>query len=134
MTTVTVYTDGSCKGNPGRGGWAVVRGENVVASGHAKYTTNNEMEVKAALEAVKRYAGKASSLVIKTDSKNVIGWLSANWKCQSNPTLAEMVRECKERIAQFGGEVKFELVTGHSGEAGNDLADAEASWQAVYGS
>ena len=72
MDKVDIYTDGACMGNPGPGGWAFIikygNGETKAFSGSAKYTTNNKMELTAAIKAIK-YFKKKIIINIYTDSK-----------------------------------------------------------------
>ncbi len=82
---VTIYTDGSCQGNPGPGGWAAIlqyQGTETTISGHVAFTTNNRMELTAAVEALKHNRQK-NAVKLYTDSmylKNgIMKWL-ANWE------------------------------------------------------
>ena len=82
---VKIYTDGSCIGNPGQGGWAAIildDGEKTVIKGNKKDTTNNQMELLAPIEALKKIP-KGSKVQIFTDSKyvksGITEWIH-NWK------------------------------------------------------
>ena len=83
---LAAHTDGACSGNPGPGGWAVVfsRSDKIVKefSGGLPASTSNRMELTAVLEAVRR-APKGSRLEIHTDSRNVVGWLTKQYKRNS---------------------------------------------------
>ena len=90
---IKIYTDGSCLENPGNGGWAAiifVNNEKIIISGNKKNTTNNQMELIAAIEALKKIP-KGQEVQIYTDSKYVkIGitewikkWSQNNWKTSS---------------------------------------------------
>lgn len=133
-----VYTDGACLGNPGPGGWgwALLEGGKAVASdgGGEKLTTNNRMELKAVIEAVKTFGPMERPLVIVSDSKYVVGniqglpvweargWKGSNKKPVKNPDLwQELYALCKQY------KVSFRWVKGHSGDVGNEIADAIAS-------
>lgn len=89
MKIIKVFTDGACSGNPGNGGWGVVviNGDEVIKhSGSESETTNNRMELQAAIEGI-RLAQKNYSLIIYTDSQYVkngittwiTGWKNNNW-------------------------------------------------------
>ena len=82
---IKIYTDGSCIGNPGQGGWAAIildDGEKTVIKGNKKYTTNNQMELLATIKALKKIP-KGSKVQIFTDSKYVKSGITEwiyNWK------------------------------------------------------
>jgi ribonuclease HI len=127
------HTDGACSGNPGPGGWSVVfsfEGFNVGEfSGHHDDTTNNRMELTAVREAINR-APLPVTLLVVTDSLNVIGWLSRGWK-RNNAGIAAVCQEIDalraERTAAGGGTVNFRHVKGHNGDPLNERADALAT-------
>lgn len=141
-----IYTDGSCLSNPGgAGGWAVVRenaqtGEISEFSGGAKETTNNRMELTAALEALKAVA-VGSKIRLYTDSqylKNAFtkGWLTA-WKSRQwkkADGTAVLNRDLWEEIdkAFAGRTVAFYWVKGHAGNVYNERCDVLAKEQANY--
>lgn len=128
-----IATDGACSGNPGPGGWAwfdELTGE--YGSGGAERTTNNIMELTAAIEAIK-HAGPEGSLMLRVDSQYVIniatkwgpswrrkGWKKADGKPVANQELvAELLRVHEARV----GTTTWEWVRGHHGDAGNEKAD-----------
>ena len=126
----TVYTDGACSGNPGPGGWAWVVPDGEFAAGSASETTNQRMELKAALEAVKALQGE---IVIVSDSTYVVkcfhdrwweGWLRRGWvnsakKPVKNRDLWEpLIESYRDR-----NNISFRWVKGHSGDRWNDEAD-----------
>ncbi len=128
--TLEVWTDGACSGNPGPGGWAWATKDGRQASGGERATTNQRMEITAALEAVRALEGP---LVVVSDSTYVVncfrdgwwkGWLSRGWvnsakKPVANRDLWEpLIDAVRER-----GDVSFRWVKGHSGDAMNDLVD-----------
>lgn len=131
-----VYTDGACSGTPGPGGWAwvVEDGETPHAgrhdSGNDPETTNQRMELMAALEAVSRLDGE---LVIVSDSSYVVncfkdewwkGWLSRGWKTtQRKPVANRDLWEPLVNMVLSRRDVKFEWVKGHSGHPMNEWAD-----------
>ena len=91
MVEIEIYTDGACSGNPGVGGWGVIiivkKNKPINLFGGSKETTNNQMELKAAIEGLK-YIAKPSKIKIFTDSKYVkdginswiINWKKNGWK------------------------------------------------------
>ena len=125
-----VWTDGACSGNPGPGGWAWATKDGRQASGGAARTTNQRMEIQAALEAVTALDGP---LVVVSDSTYVVncfrddwwrGWLARGWTTSAKKPVANrdlwepLVTAVRER-----GSVTFRWVKGHSGDAMNDLVD-----------
>ena len=132
------YTDGACRGNPGPGGWGVVleREDGAVRElrGAVAQTTNNRMELQAAIEALAALpAGAAVELV--TDSeyvmKGITEWLE-RWKrkgwrtAAGKPVRNQELWQNLERLAA-AREVAWRWVRGHSGVAGNERADALAN-------
>jgi ribonuclease HI len=137
MQKIVIYTDGGCRGNPGPGGWGAVleygkhRKE---IKGHANETTNNRMELTAAIEAL---SGIKSSCAIDlfTDSvyvrdgisKWLANWKKNNWrtanrKAVKNKDLWQTLDELNETHT-----VTWHWVKGHSGHPGNDRADELAN-------
>ena len=137
MSTVVVYTDGACKGNPGPGGWgALLRagGREKELFGGEPATTNNRMELTAVIRALE--ALKAPSDVeIHTDSqyvKNGIetwihGWKRNGWKTADRKPVknAELWRELDAQAARH--RVRWHWVRGHNDNPGNERADALAN-------
>ena len=135
------YTDGACSGNPGPGGWgavlqavrdgAVVREREL--SGGETETTNNRMELMAAIAALESLR-RASAITVVTDSayvKNGITEWLANWKRRGWRTAgggAVKNVELWQRLeaAAAGHEVRWEWVKGHAGHPENERADALA--------
>jgi ribonuclease HI len=128
--TTEVWTDGACSGNPGPGGWAWAVPDGRQASGAAAVTTNQRMEIQAALEAVRALPGP---LVIVSDSTYVVncfrdgwwrGWLARGWVNSAKKPVAN--RDLWEPLVQLvreRGDVTFRWVKGHSGDVMNDLVD-----------
>lgn len=124
-----VYTDGACSGNPGPGGWAWIVPDGPFASGHAPDTTNQRMELAAALEAVRALD---DPLEIVSDSTYVVncfrdgwwkGWLARGWlNSQKKPVANRDLWEPLVEAATARG-VSFRWVKGHGGDRWNDLAD-----------
>jgi len=136
-STIEIYTDGACRGNPGPGGWGAL----LVAGRHRKTlhggerdTTNNRMELTAAIEALNALK-RPSTVVLHTDSKYVMhgitewmanwkkrGWKTANKKPVKNQDLWIALDEAIRRH-----DIKWVWVKGHSGHDGNEEADALAN-------
>ncbi|MFX0543936.1 ribonuclease HI [Roseovarius sp. S1116L3] len=138
MAKLFAYTDGACSGNPGPGGWgALLRamdGERIVKerclSGGEASTTNNRMELLAAINALETLA-KPSKLTIVTDSQyvknGVTGWIHG-WKRNGWKTAAKKPvknAELWQRLdqAQARHDVTWEWVKGHAGHPENERAD-----------
>ncbi|MEJ2128111.1 MAG: ribonuclease HI [Woeseiaceae bacterium] len=134
---VEIYTDGACRGNPGPGGWGVL----LVAGKHRKTlhggepeTTNNRMELTAAIEALNALKG-SRAVRLYTDSKYVMhgitewmdnwkkrGWKTANKKPVKNQDLWMALDEAISRH-----DIEWHWVKGHDGNPGNEEADALAN-------
>lgn len=127
---VTVYTDGACSGNPGPGGWAWAIDREHYASGSEKPSTNQRMEIRAALEAVTELGGP---LLVVSDSTYVVncfrdqwwsGWLERGWlTSQKKPVANRDLWEPLVHAVTTRGDVAFHWVKGHSGHEMNDLVD-----------
>ena len=130
---IVAYTDGACSGNPGPGGWGVwLRAGNHEKElcGGEKHTTNQRMELQAAIEALKALK-QPSSITIVTDSKYVLngitdwvhGWKKKGWKNSKKVAVAN--RELWEALDALNQkhDVDWQWVKGHSGDEGNDKAD-----------
>lgn len=133
---VEAFTDGACSGNPGPGGWGALlrRGDDErEISGGERSTTNNRMELRAAIEALNAVAD-GSRVRIYTDSqyvmKGITEWIR-NWKARGWLTAAkkpvknvDLWRELDTATAKH--DVEWQWVKGHSGHEGNERADALA--------
>jgi ribonuclease HI len=125
---VLLYVDGACKGNPGPGGWAAVLrcGEHTKELvGGADHTTNNRMELQAAIEGLKALK-KRSVVKLVTDSQYVIHMLNGA-RAKANQDLVEELR----RLAGQH-QVQAQWVKGHNGHELNELADELASREAAH--
>lgn len=130
--TITLYVDGACRGNPGLGGWGAYivndQQEHKIYGGE-DHTTNNRMELTAAIEGI-LFCDKQDKLVIYTDSKYVKqgitewihGWKKKNWKDVKNPDLWQKLDE----VCQ-GRDIEWHWVKGHAGHPGNEMADQLAN-------
>ena len=134
---MTVYTDGACSGNPGPGGWAWAEAPDgdVWACGSESYTTNQRMEITAALEAVR--AHPAGRLEIVSDSTYVVncfrdgwwrGWLSRGWVNSKRQPVAnqDLWKPLVDLYRAREGEISFRWVQGHGADPLNDLVDQMA--------
>lgn len=134
---VEIYTDGACRGNPGPGGWGVllIAGEKrkTLHGGEAE-TTNNRMELTAAIEALKALR-RPATVVLYTDSKYVMdgirqwlpNWKRRGWKTASkqpvkNQDLWQVLDDQASRH-----DITWKWVRGHTGNPGNEEADALAN-------
>ena len=136
-----IFTDGACKGNPGPGGWGaiVVLGEVVTElGGREANTTNNQMELQAAIAALNfALSQKAKDIVVYTDSSYVINgiskwmvaWKKKGWKTSTGQAVmnVELWQRLDEYNQAFGKEIVWEYVGGHIGVAGNERCDEIAS-------
>ncbi|MBV8453241.1 MAG: ribonuclease HI [Deltaproteobacteria bacterium] len=115
------YADGSCLGNPGPGGWGVVLvgsdASRLEFSGAAASTTNNRMEITAAIEAL-RILPPGVGVTIRTDSQYLVNTMTLGWKRRQNLDLWKVLDAA---VAQR--MVRWEWVRGHSGDIFNERAD-----------
>jgi len=128
-----VWTDGACSGNPGPGGWAWATKDGRSGSGGAAKTTNQRMEIQAALEAVRALDGP---LVVVSDSTYVVncfrdgwwrGWIARGWLTSAKkPVVSRDLWEPLVALVNERGDVSFRWVKGHSGDEMNDLVDRMA--------
>ena len=134
---VYIYTDGACSGNPGPGGWGVLMkfgDKEKELYGSEKETTNNRMELTAAIQALNAIKPKESglwSVILCTDSKYVrdgicewIGrWKANNWKNSTNKPVknADLWMHLDEAVKKH--DVRFIWVLGHNGHIENERAD-----------
>lgn len=141
--TITIYTDGASKGNPGPGGWgAIVATSSLVREygGHEDHTTNNRMEMNAALQGLTHAAHLShaheadvevftdSSYLINGITKWVRGWKARGWQtAQKEPVLNRDLWEALDDIASQFRAISWRHVGGHVGIAGNERVDEIAS-------
>jgi ribonuclease HI len=142
---ITVYTDGACRGNPGPGGWAWAVPQGRYASGADAQTTNQRMEIMAALEALRALlADEPPFIEVVSDSTYVVkcfsdgwwqGWLRKNWKNSQGKPVAnrDLWEPLIELAVQVATPVNFRWVKGHSGDRWNDRVDELATAAADRG-
>jgi len=136
MRPVEIFTDGACSGNPGPGGWAAILrsgDQEKELSGGEPATTNNRMELTAAIEGLKSLK-RRSPVILHTDSRYVMDgaekWL-ANWKkngwktADKKPVKNDDLWRALD-AAMAGHAVEWRWVRGHSGHVENERADALA--------
>ena len=131
--TVVIFTDGGCRGNPGPGGWgAVMRyaGHEKEIYGYDAETTNNRMELMAAISALETL--NRSSLVSLTTDSNYVrqgitewmeGWKKRGWKTAAKKPVKNKDLWIRLDEATVGHTVEWHWVKGHSGHEGNERAD-----------
>ena len=133
MDKIIIYTDGGCRGNPGIGGWGVwlrYGDHDKKLKGSEKDTTNNRMELTAAIKALEAIKSSTIDIDLYTDSKYVMsginewikgwklrGWKTANKKPVKNVDLWQQLDEVNTKH-----NVHWYWVKGHSGDIGNDMA------------
>jgi len=135
---IIIYTDGGCRGNPGIGGWGVwlrYGDHDKKLNGGEKETTNNRMELTAAIKALEALKYNNISIELYTDSKYVMSgineWIS-NWKAKgwktSNKKPVKNV-DLWQRLDDLNTKhnVDWHWVKGHSGNKGNEMADELAN-------
>ena len=130
---VEIYTDGACSGNPGPGGWGVLiqlDNKNIELSGGDNETTNNRMELMAAIKALEKM-NKDYKINLYTDSNyvkdGITSWIS-NWKKNSWKTANKKDVKNKDLWIRLdaaikGKDISWIWVKGHAGNAGNEQAD-----------
>jgi ribonuclease HI len=143
---ITVYTDGSCLGNPGPGGWAWAVPGGRFASGADPRTTNQRMEVTAVLRALESLRAEAAggAILVRSDSAYVVncfrqrwwaGWQRRGWRNSQGKAVAN--RDLWEPLLDLALDpavpVRFEWVKGHSGDRWNDVVDELAVAAATTG-
>lgn len=132
-----IFTDGSCKGNPGPGGWAALiknmdTGNEEILRGGKSKTTNNIMELTAVIQALGEFAGNAedppqitiysdSTYVVKGATEWIDGWIKTNFKDKKNVDLWKKYLDVTD-----GLDIRFKWVKAHNGHPENELVDSIA--------
>jgi ribonuclease HI len=133
---IEIWTDGACSGNPGPGGWGVLVRENGSEKelyGGEAATTNNKMELMAAIVALESQP-KGSKVTLHTDSqyvkdgltKWIIGWKRNGWKTADKKPVKNQDLWVRLDAAASSHKVDWRWVRGHTGDEGNERADALA--------
>jgi ribonuclease HI len=142
-----VYTDGSCLGNPGPGGWAWAVPGGPYASGAEPRTTNQRMEIRAVLEALTTLGAAwppEQAIEVVSDSAYVVncfeqrwwaGWYRRHWRNAAGKPVAnrDLWEPLLELVLGSGREVRFRWVRGHSGDHWNEVVDQLATAAAAAG-
>ena len=139
MDEVQIYTDGACKGNPGPGGWGAWLKSGATEKeifGGELVTTNNRMELEAVIEGlaalkrpcrVKLYLD--SQYVRQGITEWIHGWKAKGWKTAAKQPVknVELWQRLDKLVQESGHEIEWRWVKGHSGDPGNERADALAN-------
>ncbi|HBK19177.1 MAG: ribonuclease HI [Gammaproteobacteria bacterium TMED134] len=132
-----IFTDGACRGNPGPGGWAALLrkdGQERMISGAEGETTNNRMELMAAIEALEAL-DQPTELTLTTDSQYVrqgitqwiFGWKKNGWKTAAKQPVKNQVLWQRLDQAVATHSVEWRWVKGHSGHRENEMVDEAAN-------
>jgi ribonuclease HI len=135
--SISIFTDGACRGNPGPGGWGVLillEGEEITLYGGENSTTNNQMEMMAAIKALEYFREK-KSIELVTDSnylkdgieKWIHGWKKNGWKTSAKKPVKNQELWMKIDALNHFHEVQWKWVKGHSGHRENEIADLLAN-------
>lgn len=133
---VEIFTDGACKGNPGPGGWASIlrfRGNERILSGGERMTTNNRMEMTAAIMALQALK-KPCKVELTTDSQYLMkgmtewlpNWKRRNWKTSENAPVKNV--DLWRRLDELASchKIHWRWVRGHNNHAENEIVDSLA--------
>lgn len=137
MKQVQIHTDGGCRGNPGIGGWGAVldyKGNIKHLKGHEEDTTNNRMEMLAAIKGLEALS-EACEVTLISDSNYLRqgmtewleGWKKKNWKTASKQPVKN--KDLWQQLDALNQKhtVHWQWVKGHNGDAGNEMADQLAN-------
>lgn len=137
MKRVLIHTDGACKGNPGPGGWGALLdydGRKKELTGGETQTTNNRMELMAAIVALETLK-QACAVTLHTDSTYVMkglnewlpGWKARGWKTADKKPVKNQDLWERLELAAARHQVEWKWVKGHAGDPGNERADQLAN-------
>jgi ribonuclease HI len=134
---ITIFTDGSSKGNPGPGGWGAIvqHGEEVVEmGGHAEHTTNNKMELMACIKALESLPiGVEATLysdatyVVKGITEWIHGWMKNSWKTSQKKPVENKELWMDLYQASVDKKIHWRIVAGHAGISANERCDVIAT-------
>ncbi|NPA10981.1 MAG: ribonuclease HI [Epsilonproteobacteria bacterium] len=135
MKKVTIFTDGACLGNPGAGGWCALlryKGHEKILKGSKENTTNNQMELKAVIEALKALKFPCeveiysdSTYVVKGINQWLQNWVKKDFKNVKNPDLWREYLEVSK-----GHKIKLFWIKGHNNHRENEICDKIARKEA----
>ena len=137
MKHITIYTDGACKGNPGPGGWGALleyEGRQKPLKGGELQTTNNRMEMMAAIVALEGLK-EPCKITLNTDSKYLMsglndwlpGWKARGWRTADRKPVKNQDLWQRLDAAVQRHEIQWQWVKGHAGNPGNEAADRLAN-------
>lgn len=134
MNQIIIHTDGACSGNPGPGGWGAIlewNGHRKEIKGGEPETTNNRMEMLAAIEALRALKKSGRDVILITDSvylrdgitKWIHGWKKRGWKTADKKPVknVDLWQTLDELVQQH--DIDWRWVKGHAGDPGNERAD-----------
>jgi ribonuclease HI len=134
---VVIYTDGACRGNPGPGGWGAILSYNGASKelfGGEALTTNNRMELMAAIQALETLT-RGCKILLHTDSQYVMkgitewlpDWKKRGWKTAARKPVKNEDLWRRLDAASARHDIEWHWVRGHTGDAGNEQADKLAN-------
>lgn len=138
---IRIFTDGACSGNPGPGGWAaafLLKDKCSVISGFELHTTNNRMELKSVIQAIKKTVKLGySNIEIYSDSAYVVNsinskhlerWHKTEWKTKKGEEIKnkDLWNELNTLILNTNQNISFVKVKGHDGNTFNEMVDKKA--------
>jgi ribonuclease HI len=139
LNEVQIYTDGACKGNPGPGGWGAWLKSGATEKelfGGELNTTNNRMELQAVIEGLAALK-RPCKVTLYLDSQYVRmgitewirGWKAKGWRTSTKQPVknVELWQQLDKLVAEGGHQIEWRWVKGHSGDPGNERADALAN-------
>lgn len=139
MNPVNIYTDGACRGNPGPGGWgALLKSASTTKElfGGERLTTNNRMELTAVIEALAALKRPChvtlhvdSQYVLKGMTEWITGWKARGWKTATKQAVknVDLWQRLDQLVNTAGHKIDWRWVRGHTGDPGNEQADALAN-------